>query len=686
MCLVTNAFGNKISEAYEALAIFDYFKAKQLFYKAYQKFPNESSFGLATIFYRNDNPFSNIDSAAKYIAISHARFKDTTTLSGFKINQNSISELSQNIGYKGYLNFCLRHSVNDLNHFLSHYYFSNDSLLAKSYYLRDELLFESASSYGSSDSIRKFMLSHPESYFYQKALTSFYDFQYAEKVPQKSLIELTTFIRQHPKNPNVSEAEQSLFKLFQQFHSADSLYNFISKYSTPLTNETAWKLLYSLSVKQYSKEELTKFLNKYPDYPYNETIIKEIFLSQNVLIRLKNTNDKYGFIDTLGNWIIAPQYDDAFPFREGFAAVCKNDSCFYINKEGEKTSAHYFEETESYKDGIAVVKKENLYYLINRSGQFISKSYEDINSSYDHLFVCKLNNVYGAINAKGEIIIPFTYKKLGNFKNKFAYYLSNQYGLVDIHNMALPAQWDWISDVDTNYIAVVKKKNQFGLMWSNGQIALPTEYDYITHCQDDIYLLVKNNLYGFYNVKEKCFVTSIAYDYNASLKPEYYTNGKYFKLIEDDEVALIDANGRYSINFGTYTDFFFAKNDIIRIQKNNKYGFVDRKLKPVTPAEFEKATDFENNIAIVSKGVSSLLIDKNGKTLYMIKNAEINSITNGLYLIKQDELNGLINANGKQLLNMEFESIEQIHPYLYTCIKSDGLYLYDLKTSVLKKI
>lgn len=685
-CLVTNLFGNKISDAYKALAMFDYFKAKQLFYKAHCKFPSESSYGLATIFYRNDNPFSNTDSAAKYIAISQTRFKDTMTLSGYKINKNTISDLAQNIGLKGYQIYCLNGSIHDLNHFLTHYYFSDDSLLAKSYYFRDELLLETASSYKSSDSIKQFMLNHPESYLYQKAQTIFYDFQFTEEVPRKSISQLKVFIKHYYKNPNVPEAEQTLFNLVQQFHSADSLYDFIKKYSSNLTNESAWKLLYNLSVNKYSKEELTNFLTKYPDYPYNETIQKEISLSQNILIPIKSADDKYGFIDTLGNWIIRPQYDDALPFSEGFASVCRNDSCFYISKEGQKTSTHHFEEAESYKDGIAIVKKDNLYYLINRSGQFISKSYEDINEPSHKLFVCKLNNLYGAINAKGEIIIPFTYSKLGNFKNKFAYYLSQQYGLVDIYNKALPAQWDWISDVDTNSIAIVKKQKLFGLMRSDGEVVLSPQYDYITFCKDDIYIIVKNNLYGFYNAIEKCFVTGLDYNYNTSLKPDYYTNGKYFKLIKDNEVALVDVNGRYSISFGTYSDFFFAKNEIIRIQKNNKYGFVDRKLKSITAVEFDKAKDFENNITIVSKGVASSLIDKNGKIIYTIKNAEISAISNNLYQVKQEGFSGLIDAIGKPILNIEYESIELIHPYLYLCIKNEELYLYNLHTKILKKI
>ena len=681
-----NASASKISDAYEALSIFDYFKAKKLFYKTYSKLPSESSFGLATIYYRTDNPFSNIDSAAKYISICKKQFKDSVTYSKYHINYENIDILANKISTKGFDTYCNNNSVKDLNYFLSHFYFSNETILAKVYFIRDAILLENLTKYQSSDSITEFLIRHPETVLYKQGQQTFYDLQYKEKTPTKSFNELKEFITKYPSNPNISDAETKLFNLIQQLHSADSVYNFIKKYSTSLTLEESWKLLYSLSENNNSKDELTAFLKKYPDYPYNETIIKEIILSQNILLPLKNTNDKYGFIDTLGNWIISPQYDDASPFSEGFASVCKNDSCFYINKEGNKTSNYFFDETESYKDGIAIVKKDNVYYLINRSGQFISKGYQDINDSYSKLYVCKQNNLYGAINLKGEIVIPFSYNKLGNFKNRFAYYMSTQYGLVDVNNRTLEAQWDWISDVDSNSIAIVKKKNQFGLINVNEQIILPCEYDYVTHCKDEIYLVVKNNLYGFYNSSDKCFIISVDYNYNSSFDPNYYTNGKYFKLIKDDEIALVDANGRYSINFGTYTNLFFAKCDIIRIQKNNKYGFVDRKLKPITPVEYEKATDYENNLSIVSKSKTTSIIDKNGKIIYSIKNAEIVNTDNNLYFVKQNNLLGLLNEEGNLLLNIEFESIDFISNHLYVCSKDNEIYLFNLKTKTLKKI
>jgi hypothetical protein len=685
ICSAARGFAGKIPDAYAALYIYDYFKAKRLFFSSISKFPAESAYGLATIFNRTDNPFSNIDSAAKYIAISRQTFKDTATYSSFHISRETIENLGSAIGKKGFEKYVTDNDEQKITWFLEHFYFAGD-LLDRAFYARDEILFSRYASFQSSDSMNYFLLRYPETVLKQKVIAQSYNFQYRENVNESDPAQLKKFIKGYSHNPWVTTAELKLFELTKQWHNPDSLYSYIKNYSSVLTKEDAWKALYSISVKDYSKKELTEFISKYPDYPYNEWVLKEIALAQQVLIPLKNTDDKFGFIDTLGHWIIRPMYDDALPFSEGFSAVCKNDSCFYINKEGSRNTEFYYDETENYRNGLAIVKKGNAYYLVNRSGQLISKGYQDINAPSDNLYVCKLNNLYGAINARGEIIIPFMYKKLGNFKDGYAYYISSKYGLVDIHNIALAANWDWISDVDTNKIAIVKKGNKFGLMHVDGAMELDPAFDYIGVCTNGIYLVVKNNLYGFYNANERCYITAIEYDYDLAYETDYYTNGKYFKLVEDDEVALVDANGRYSINFGTYNNLFFAKNDIIRIQKNNKYGFVDRKLKPVTPAEYDKATDFENGVALVVKGINSSLIDKTGKIIFTLKNADISDFNGSYYLVKQNDLLGLLNSAGKLLLNCEFQAIEQLPFGLLKCTKPDGIYLYNTHSNSLKKL
>lgn len=681
----TQAFCGKIDAAYKALSIFDYFKAKELFYGSLHKKPAEASYGLAILFYRTDNPFSDIDSAAKYIAKSREAFKDTLTLSGFSVSAPAIHTLMYNISRKGFSVYSAKQSPARLNHFLEHFYFSSDTLLNQARLQRDQLCLGNYAASNSSDSMALFLVSYPESDLYKKAEKLFYDFQYLENTAQSTASQYKRFIQTYTSNPNIRQAEYRLFDLTRELHSPDSLYSFIKHYSKLTTND-AWKMLYSISVKNYSKQELNTFLDLYPDYPYRSEIEKEIVLSEKTLYPLKNNADKFGFIDNLGNWIIQPIYDDAGNFKEGFAGVCKNDSCFYITKDGLRTSVLYFEETEDYDDGLAIVKKQNAYYLINRSGQLITNGFEDINKASDNLFVCKKNNLYGAINAKGETVIPFSYNKLGNFKNGYAYYLSDKYGLVDIHNHPLKAQWDWISETDTNSLVIVKKALKFGLMTLNESLILNTEFDYISHCKNGIYLVIKSNLYGFYNATERCYMTAIAYDYDKSYPNEYYTNGKQFKLIEDEDVGLVDMNGRFSIGFGTYTNVFFARNDIIKIQKGKKFGYVDRKLKPLTAVEFDKASDFNNNTALVSKAGSMLLIDKNGKTLYTLKDGIIEETENGLFQTTLNGLSGLITNSGEVLLTAEFTSIHHVGGNIWRCTKNNELFIYRVIQKKLVKI
>ena len=54
---------SNIDKGFAALNEYDYFKAKKVFYTCAIKYRKLADFGLATIYYRKDNPFHNIDSA-----------------------------------------------------------------------------------------------------------------------------------------------------------------------------------------------------------------------------------------------------------------------------------------------------------------------------------------------------------------------------------------------------------------------------------------------------------------------------------------------------------------------------------------------------------------------------------------------------------------------------------------------
>lgn len=47
-------------------------------------------------------------------------------------------------------------------------------------------------------------------------------------------------------------------------------------------------------------------------------------------------DDKWGYINTKGLWVVMPKYDEARPFSEGLAAVKKDDVWMYIDKKGKE--------------------------------------------------------------------------------------------------------------------------------------------------------------------------------------------------------------------------------------------------------------------------------------------------------------------------------------------------------------
>ena len=57
----------KLEQGFQALEIFDYFKAKDLFYKSLKKHEAPASYGLSVIYGSDNNPFFNLDSAYKFI-------------------------------------------------------------------------------------------------------------------------------------------------------------------------------------------------------------------------------------------------------------------------------------------------------------------------------------------------------------------------------------------------------------------------------------------------------------------------------------------------------------------------------------------------------------------------------------------------------------------------------------------
>lgn len=157
------------------------------------------------------------------------------------------------------------------------------------------------------------------------------------------------------------------------------------------------------------------------------------------LVFAENMNEKYGYLDSVGNVIIPFIYEDASDFSEGLAAVFKKSGyantiigiqptheCGYIDKEGKEVIPFKFKSTFS----------ANMCEFHN------SRAVQGTSSDNIHA------TVFGYIDKKGEWVVTPKYRDAKEFKDGFAEvsYDGENAGLIDTEGKEiLPFKYDTYS-------------------------------------------------------------------------------------------------------------------------------------------------------------------------------------------------------------------------------------------------
>lgn len=184
-------------------------------------------------------------------------------------------------------------------------------------------------------------------------------------------------------------------------------------------------------------------------------------------------------------------------------------------------------------------------------------------NSRDYAVVMK-DGYYGVINKKGETIVPFEY-----------------------HNMLYCGLYD------NNYI-IVHKYLKRGVINLKNEIVIPIKYDHIFQYGPNIFRVKVSKKYGLVNDKGET-VVPIIYD---SIDRMGYNNGIY-RLRLDNKYGLFNINGK---DTGLIYDYIVRTGDkLIRVQLDDKWGFLNRNFEEAIPAIYERAWDFEDNFALVKE-------------------------------------------------------------------------------------
>lgn len=367
----------------------------------------------------------------------------------------------------------------------------------------------------------------------------------------------------------------------------------------------------------------------------------------------------WGFSDRKGKIVIPVRYEDASPFSEGYARVRLAGKEGFINEKGKEVVPLQYDEVTSFKGGRA--------HIITRRGYQVSE---------------------GIINRSGEVIVPQQYEYIREHYKGFAVVGKNfKQGLIDsVGKEILPPVYSGVYTPERNVVVVVSKQ-KYALFNSKGEKLTDFIYDYMG-VNDDPYVIASlGGKTGFLDLNGNQVIapTDLAIDPfkgNASFtavrkefklgymdrKGQVYFSDQYdevqpfgeglFKCKRNGKYGLLNAK-REEVISPQYEYLHKLSEQLVCVSQEGKYGFVNTKGDVVIPFAYDRAENFQGEVAVVTKiengKLKSGFINKKGKLVAPYQYDHIFPFVDGIATVKSGDKYGAVNALGQEIVAVKFD-------------------------------
>lgn len=323
--------------------------------------------------------------------------------------------------------------------------------------------------------------------------------------------------------------------------------------------------------------------------------------SQKYLIQVKSPqNDKWGYIDIDGNFVIQPQYEKCYEFTEdGVAAVydSKNRQFFFVSANGGR-----------------VVTDIKDFKLIDRMG-FSLENFSD------GLIPVKHNDKFGYMNSEGKLVIPAKYDEVQGFgSGHAAVKLGKRVLVVNKTGEETP--------LDANIVLVRKFVENLAPFESDGK-------------------------FGFLDPTGKVVI-----------KPQfesvgYFKNGVTWAKTTDGKVGYIDESGAWLINPQfTVGGNFDAESGMARIKTGSEWGYTNKEGNVLRVKESTVWEDFADGLAMGKKDGLFGYFNNKGEWIIKPQFDGGRDFKNGYAAVKKGKLWGVVDKTGNWVVEPKFDGIK----------------------------
>ena len=330
----------------------------------------------------------------------------------------------------------------------------------------------------------------------------------------------------------------------------------------------------------------------------------------------KNAEGKYGYVgitgkeDSLKTVVIPARYDYAFKFSEGLALIERNKKWGYINKLGEEVIPPQYVDTDSFQEELAAVKINERWGYIDKQGtEVISPQYSEATSFSEGFARIVLNKKVGYINKQGETVIPPKYDYANPFQEGLARIESEgKYGYINKQGIEIvPPQYDDAYDFREG-LAAIRLNGKWGYINRQGEEVVPPKYDRAGYFSEGLAEVNIGEEWGFINQQGEMII------------PPQYGKVSTFseglaKIHQNGGYGFVDKQGKEVVPPQTYNSANSFSEGLACVELNGKYGYINRQGKEVISCQYDHATNFCNERALVQTGSTCYFITPKGERI-----------------------------------------------------------------------
>jgi len=684
-----NVFAGKIDKAYEALKIYDYFKAKTLFQEMLDDEPVPARYGLTIIYYRKDNPLHNLDTAYAYINkveidFEGLRNKYKKNLLEYSIDEEHILELKSNIILSFWNNVEKKNSVRLINSFIEK--FPNFYDIEKVKQIRTDLAYDKAEKQNTFQSYGSFFNTYPGDYRSEEAKIIYEKKLYEAKTHKGNLQSYIDFIYIYPENPYVINAEDEIFLLATKNKTAKRYKWFLDEFPNNPNTSEAWKNLFVLSFTDFNDLEIREFIQENDNFPYPDDFIEFRVLRDLNLYKISK-GGKWGFIDDKGVAKIEAQYEFENDFSNEYALVANEDFVGYINKKGEQVIDFVYDDGGDFIEGVANVTRGDSVALINKLGNTVLDfEFSEISNAKDGLVLAKkvVNGKYQYYSILGKELFKgkeFDYAQ--PFNNGFAIVGDeNYYGVInDKGKIVIKIDNKEITRDIKNRFRVQDANSKYGLISASTlDTIIPFVYSNIGKYSEGKYSVFLEEKYGYLRENGDTLTKFIYYRFENDVNEVNFKNGYAVTNIRG-KYGVIDSLGNkiFPTIFEEIGDFVDYP---VPCKKRGKWGFVTKKITMWLPYKYSSAGAFYNGQAIVAKGGKSGVINSKKKIVIPFKYEDIDSFKEEYYLVLNKNKYGVLDNKGKVILPFYYSKIKEFEGDVILLNYNDEVFYYNIKRKI----